>query len=58
MKDFGDRLSRWTMKWVPHSLIVALILNLIAFGLALIWEGVGYNPFTVIQAWASGSGPS
>lgn len=42
------------MKWVPHSLIVALILNLIAFVLALIWEGVGYDPFTVIQAWGKG----
>jgi short-chain fatty acids transporter len=42
------------MKWVPHSLIVALILNLIAFILALIWGDVGYNPITVIQAWGDG----
>ncbi len=54
LKNFGDRLSRWTMKWVPHSLIVALILNLIAFILALIWGDVGYNPFKVIQAWGNG----
>jgi short-chain fatty acids transporter len=42
------------MKWVPHSLIVALILNLIAFVLALIWGDVGYNPITVVQAWGDG----
>lgn len=54
LKNFGDGLSRWTMKWVPHSLIVALILNLIAFVLALIWGNVGYNPITVVQAWGDG----
>ncbi|HDH09877.1 MAG TPA: short-chain fatty acid transporter, partial [Chloroflexi bacterium] len=54
LKAFGDRLSRWTMRWVPHSLIVALILNLIVFVLALIWGDVGYNPITVIKAWGDG----
>ena len=54
LKAFGDRLSRWTMRWVPHSLIVALILNLIVFVLALIWGNVGYNPVTVIKAWGDG----
>jgi short-chain fatty acids transporter len=33
---------------------VALILNLIAFVLALIWGDVGYNPITVAQAWGDG----
>lgn len=54
LRDIGDRMSRFMMKWVPHSLIVALVLNLIAFVLALIWGDVGFNPFRVVEAWGDG----
>jgi len=54
LKDAGDSMSRWTMKWIPSALVMALILNLITFVMAMIWGGVGYNPLLVIQAWGKG----
>ncbi|MFQ6088510.1 MAG: short-chain fatty acid transporter [Candidatus Methanofastidiosia archaeon] len=54
LKDFGDRLSKWTIRWIPDHWIVALILTGIVFVAAIIWGEVSYNPLTVIKAWGNG----
>ncbi|MDP8249096.1 MAG: TIGR00366 family protein [Candidatus Tritonobacter lacicola] len=52
LKDAGDRLNRWTDRWIPDALVIVFILSAIAFGMAIIWGGV--TPYGAVQAWGKG----
>ncbi len=51
-KQFTDYFTEFAEKWVPDSYVIALILTIVAFILALIFTPAG--PFETVVAWGNG----
>lgn len=52
LRDTALGLTRWTHRWVPDAWIVAIILTIIVFFMALAWGGTSLNGTLV--AWGKG----
>jgi short-chain fatty acids transporter len=52
LSSFAAALTRWTSRWVPSALSIALILTVFTFVLALAATDAG--PLEVVKAWGSG----
>ncbi len=51
-KQFTDYFTDFAQKWVPDSYVIALVLTIVAFVLALIFTPSG--PFEVVISWGKG----
>ncbi|HMM19401.1 MAG TPA: TIGR00366 family protein [Selenomonadales bacterium] len=51
-RDLGLALSNWTIKYVPDAWVIAIILSVIVFVMALIWGDI--TPVGAITAWGKG----
>lgn len=51
-RDFALATSNWTQKWVPDAWIIAIILSLIIFGMALSFGNA--SPNQAVQVWGKG----
>ena len=51
-KQFTDYFTDFAQKWVPDSYVIALILTIVAFILALIFTPA--SPFETVIAWGKG----
>ncbi len=51
-KQFTDYFTDFAQKWVPDSYVIALVLTIIAFLLALVFTSAG--PFETIISWGKG----
>jgi short-chain fatty acids transporter len=59
LKDWGDGLNRWTERWIPDAIVIAIILSIVTYILALIWGfkpevGLGARAFKSVLAWGNG----
>jgi short-chain fatty acids transporter len=59
LKDWGDRMTGWTERWVPDALVIVIILSLVTYIFALIWGfkpevGLGSRAYESVQAWGKG----
>lgn len=59
LKDWGDGLNRWTEHWIPDALVIAIILSIVTYILALIWGfkpsiGLGSRVYQSVLAWGNG----
>lgn len=52
LRDTALRLTNWTYRWVPDAWIVAIILTIIVFLMALIWGHTSLNG--TLAAWGKG----
>lgn len=52
IKRVALRLTNWTERWVPDAWVVALMLTLVVFLIAIAWGGE--TPFTATRAWGEG----
>lgn len=50
--DIGERLSRFTQRWIPDSWVVCMAVTVIAMLLAVAGAGAGVND--VVLAWGGG----
>jgi short-chain fatty acids transporter len=51
-RDLGISLTNWTIRYVPDTWVIALILSIIVFVMTLAWGGVGLGG--AIAAWGKG----
>ncbi len=51
-RDFGVALTNWSIKWIPDAWVIAVILTILAFFMALAWGKV--DAFMAIDAWGKG----
>ena len=51
-KQFTDYFTDFAQKWVPDSYVIALVLTIIAFILALLFTSSG--PLDTVIAWGNG----
>lgn len=52
LADLGDRLSRFTERWIPDSWVVCMLLTVIVLALAVFGAGVGVE--ASVLAWGAG----
>ncbi len=52
IRHLGDAFTRFSLRWMPHPFVFAILLTLIAFLLALAWARV--SPGEAVTAWYSG----
>jgi short-chain fatty acids transporter len=52
LADLGDRLSRFTERWIPDSWVVCMMLTVIVLGLSVFGAGVGVE--ASVLAWGAG----
>ena len=50
--DLGDRLCRFTQRWIPDSWVVCMILTIVALALAMAGAGASLNES--VLAWGGG----
>jgi len=50
--DLGERLSQFTMRWIPDSWVVCMVLTVLAGLLAVVGAGAGINE--TVLAWGGG----
>ena len=51
-KRLTDHFTIFAEKWVPDSYVIALVLTVLAYGLALIFTDEG--PYKLVQDWGKG----
>ena len=51
-RDLGISLTNWTIRFVPDTWVIALMLSLLVFGMALGWGNV--TPVGAVTAWGKG----
>ena len=51
-KHFTDYFTDFAQKWVPDSYVIALVLTIVAFILALLFTSAG--PLDTVIAWGNG----
>ena len=51
-KQFTDYFTDFAQKWVPDSYVIALVLTIVAFILALLFTSSG--PLDTVIAWGNG----
>jgi len=51
-KKITDYFTEFAERWVPDSYVIALVLSVVAFGLAAIFTP--NNPYQIVQAWGKG----
>jgi short-chain fatty acids transporter len=52
LRDFALMTSNWTQKWVPDAWIIAIILSVIVFLMAISFGNA--SPATAVQVWGKG----
>lgn len=51
-RDLGIALTNWTIRYVPDTWVIAVILSVVVFVMALIWGHVGLEG--AVAAWGKG----
>lgn len=51
-RNLGIGLTNWTIRFVPDAWVIAVMLSVTIFVMALVWGGV--TPIAAIQAWGKG----
>lgn len=51
-RNLGIGLTNWTIRFVPDAWVIAVMLSVTIFIMALLWGGV--TPIAAVQAWGKG----
>jgi short-chain fatty acids transporter len=51
-RDLGIALTNWTIRYVPDTWVIAVMLSIVVFGMTLIWGRVGVEG--AVAAWGKG----
>jgi len=52
LQRLASILTQWSLRWVPDAWVIAVILTVVTFVLALVFTATG--PYELIQHWGSG----